>query len=238
VTTRERVVAEPPPIVAAPTPESEYARRSDPAYFKTGEGRNKRWSLAEKIGAALAGWATGGLGGGIRAATDRNYFNRLNNDQEIARLLPVIGERRQQEKASSDQAYRTAATQNIYDDNKRQREADAERERHNREEETRKARAEKSRALYNEAILKEKKAGRELNEKQAQSLMQYREWLIDRGNKMDDVKIRQIDERLKDYDLDRQSRESIAGANRTSKEGIATENRKVKRENDPLGLFQ
>lgn len=56
-----------------------------------GKDRAKTWPLSTKILSAIAGWAQGGLIGGVKAATDRNYFQRMRDDNEKAALLPEIG---------------------------------------------------------------------------------------------------------------------------------------------------
>ena len=67
-----------------------------------GSRRNKKWSLLEKIGAAAAGWATGGLAGGIQAGMNRNYFPQMKDQMERARLLPQIGARAKIEKTQAE----------------------------------------------------------------------------------------------------------------------------------------
>jgi hypothetical protein len=82
------------------------AQSSDPDVVKSwgnnaaridegGKRRNKKWSLLEKIGSAALGWAQGGLLGGIRAGTDRNYFPKLADQQRRQELLPQIAQEQQ-----------------------------------------------------------------------------------------------------------------------------------------------
>ncbi len=79
------------------SPEAAYNELTAPdRYGKEGKGRNKKWSTLEKIGSALAGWATGGLAGGVMAATDRNFFNKIHDQNQINRLLPAIESRNKQ----------------------------------------------------------------------------------------------------------------------------------------------
>jgi hypothetical protein len=55
-----------------------------------GKDRDKKWSTWDKVLSAITGWATGGLAGGIAAATDRNYFEKIGNQNKIARLAPQV----------------------------------------------------------------------------------------------------------------------------------------------------
>lgn len=115
--TRERVVAQPPPItpgpaqpalpVIAPGREMEreladldakdYSIKKDEAGNIThrGKDRDKKWSIWDKIGSALVGWAQGGLAGGIKAGTDRNYFEKMGDSFQRDRLLPKIAAQQQ-----------------------------------------------------------------------------------------------------------------------------------------------
>lgn len=78
-----------------------------------GKDRDKNWSLWDKIGSALVGWAQGGIGGAIRAGTDRNYFEKTADDNERARLLPKIGMARDAENFENAQEYKQAQTQGV-----------------------------------------------------------------------------------------------------------------------------
>jgi len=82
---------------------------ADKAGFHTqiqapGSKVNKKWSIWEKIGSALAGWAQGGLLGGIAAGTDRNYFQQLKNQRQTGRLLPAIQTRQALEQQAAETA--------------------------------------------------------------------------------------------------------------------------------------
>lgn len=114
-------------------------------------------------------------------------------------------------------AYRQKQIENIDRDNTRQ-EADVERKRI----------ADANKAKYYEGVLDDKRKGRELREQEIEGLKEYRKFLIENGTRNTDAKIRQIDERLKDYDLDRQSRETIARmteAGRNARANIAEHGR-------------
>lgn len=69
-----------------------------------GKDRDKKWSIWDKIGSALAGWATGGLVGGVRGATDRNFFEKMGDENQRERLLPQIGAEQQIRKFNNEQA--------------------------------------------------------------------------------------------------------------------------------------
>jgi len=55
-----------------------------------GADRDKKWSTWDKIASGIVGWAQGGLAGGIKAATDRNFFEKMGDQNTRARLLPQI----------------------------------------------------------------------------------------------------------------------------------------------------
>ena len=88
--------------------------------------------------------------------------------------------------------------------------------------------ADANRAKDYEGVRDDKRKGRELREQEIEGLKEYRKFLIENGTRNTDAKIRQIDERLKDYDLDRQSRETIARmteAGRNARANIAEHGR-------------
>lgn len=60
-----------------------------------GKDRDKKWSLGEKVLGALVGWARGGIAGGIQGATDRNFMEKLGDENELARVLPRIAAEQQ-----------------------------------------------------------------------------------------------------------------------------------------------
>jgi hypothetical protein len=132
VTTRERVVAEPPPITRPLTPEQKLAALDAKDYsiqkdengnvIHRGKNRDKKWSLADKILSAVAGWATGGLAGGIKAGTDRNYFEKMGDQFQRERILPQIAAKQQIGKYESDVADAQKRRENIDVDNQYQKE--------------------------------------------------------------------------------------------------------------------
>lgn len=73
-----------------------------------GKDRDKNWSTWDKIASALVGWAGGGLAGGIKAGTDRNFFEKMGDANERARLLPKIEAAREGETHQANQDYRKA----------------------------------------------------------------------------------------------------------------------------------
>lgn len=75
-----------------------------------------------------------------------------------------------------------------------------------RAESARKSQADANRSKYYDGILRDRARGRELTATQIEDLRGYREWLMQNGDKNTEAKIRQIDERLKDYDLDREEK--------------------------------
>jgi hypothetical protein len=105
--TRDRRVAMPPPAPTAPAQAmptiGDLQRRElevldDPNRYKEGgANRNKKWSWLEKLGAGALGWLQGGLGGAIRAGTDRNYFQKMEDSQKREELLPKIARTRAME---------------------------------------------------------------------------------------------------------------------------------------------
>lgn len=100
------------------TPEAAFAELGDPnRYKKGGKGRNEKWSIAEKIFSALAGWAQHGLAGGVAAATDRNYFNKIGDANKAQRLLPVIEQRQKQSVLDRQNKLTDAQIRNYDSDN-------------------------------------------------------------------------------------------------------------------------
>ena len=86
-----------------------------------GKDRDKKWSIWDKIGSALIGWAGGGLAGGIRGATDRNFMEKLGDENQRARLLPQIAAEQQIEKYNQDRQLQEARIQDIPADNELKR---------------------------------------------------------------------------------------------------------------------
>jgi hypothetical protein len=115
----------PTTIAEAATPEARLAELDAKDYtirkddqgnvVHRGKDRDKKWSTMDKVLSALSGWATGGLVGGVKAATDRNYFEKMGDSNRRAELLPQIAVRQQQ-------AEHGAKIRNIDADNEYQRE--------------------------------------------------------------------------------------------------------------------
>jgi hypothetical protein len=100
------------------TPEAAFAELGDPnRYKKGGKGRNQKWSTFEKIASALAGWAQHGLAGGVAAATDRNYFNKIGDANKAQRLLPVIEQRQKEATLTRQNRMTDAQIRNLDADN-------------------------------------------------------------------------------------------------------------------------
>jgi hypothetical protein len=78
-----------------------------------GRDRDKKWSFAEKLGGALLGWASGGLAGGVKGATDRNFFEKLGDQQKLQRLAPAYERQQSIDKYDTEEAYRKAQTATI-----------------------------------------------------------------------------------------------------------------------------
>ncbi len=87
-----------------------------------GIDRDKKWSTWDKIASALVGWAEGGIVGGVKAATDRNYFEKRGDAGEKQAALENVAIEQQFGKYDTDEAYKNAQTANIYDDNLHNRE--------------------------------------------------------------------------------------------------------------------
>jgi hypothetical protein len=71
---------------------------------------HSKWS---RVAAAIEGWATGGILGGIKAAENPHYFEQQKDDEERARLLPQIGAMQKIRDANLDANYRRAQTATI-----------------------------------------------------------------------------------------------------------------------------
>lgn len=67
-----------------------------------GKDRDKKWSLGEKIAGGLIGWAKGGLAGGIAGATDRNFFEKQGDQQQLKRIVPALQAEQQIEAKNAD----------------------------------------------------------------------------------------------------------------------------------------
>ena len=80
-----------------------------------GADRKKNWSTWDKVGSFLSAWAQGGLIPGIAAAADRNYFAKVKDAQDRAKLLPIISNERQRR-------MQDLTIQNTLEDNQRARE--------------------------------------------------------------------------------------------------------------------
>jgi hypothetical protein len=148
------------------------------------------------------------------------FLGNAKRDYKIQQAGARYGPLRKQKEAEMADQYRSAQTANIYADNQRQT-----------DEVQRKKDKDKAQQTYWNGLLKDKATGRELSQFQYEDLKNYRAWLMERGDRMDAARIKQIEERLKDYDLDRQSREKIAGTQeegRNARAG-ATESGKAER---------
>jgi hypothetical protein len=173
-----------------------------------GKDRDAQWSVKDKAGSAslgaLEGLARGGplgaLLGGLGAGMDRNYMEKRADRDQMSMLRPRLAQQQQSQDFENDQAYKTAQTdyqtvRPLLEQQKVDIAADKEKRQTN----------------YYEKILEDKKRGRDLQAVQIDDLKRYRDWLISNGDKNTEAKVKQIDERLRDYDLDRASREKIAG---------------------------
>jgi hypothetical protein len=82
-----------------------------------GKDRSKKWSTMQKIGSFLEGWAYGGLPGGIKAGTDRNFFQKQADENQRERLLPIVGDERARAKYEQDRQLEQAKIDDIPADN-------------------------------------------------------------------------------------------------------------------------
>lgn len=158
----------------------------------------------QSLGAMLGSGLGGGIAGGVAGAFDRNTDEKMGNEISLAREYDKYKRQfeREQSAIDADQKNRKAEADIANVEampGLRQAEID------------RKTKADEARAENAKAILADKARGRELTARQIDDLAKYRDYLITNGTRMTDARIKQIDERLKDYDLDRQSRERIAG---------------------------
>ena len=130
-------------------------------------------------------------------------WGRLKHDQAIqnanAKLNPLLAQRKQEQEF----AYNDTRRQNLIDDNIQKR-----------NELLLKQQIADNKEANAKAILADKKLGRELQATQIQDLKEYRNALIANGTRMTDARIKQIDERLADYDLDREQRNRVNDTNR------------------------
>jgi len=155
---------------------------------------NPNANLFEKLGA--------GLGGGGVGAADRTQNERRQAGMQIPIIRDRIANQQQME-------YRKAQTANIYKDNETQQ-LELERKREK----------DANTNAYYMGLLEDKKRGRELQTWQIDDLKEYRKFLISNGTRGTDARIRQIDAKLEDADLDRKSRENIAANRITAQEKI------------------
>ncbi len=144
--------------------------------------------------------------GGIGAAG--GLVNRKWNEQRdaIARI-PYL---RQKEQFESQQADAKVKRDNTIIDNERQQ-----------EELIRKRESDANKAAYYKGLIEDKKRGRDLQGYQLDELRDYRKFLIENGVRNTDARIRQIEAKLEDADLDRKSREAMTDKRITSQEKIA-----------------
>jgi hypothetical protein len=162
------------------------------------------------LGSAVGGAGAGVVGGSIDPTTDE----RIGNEMNLAKLLPQY-----------QQQFGLETQRDDVDQKNRKQEADiaiAEATPGLRADEARRKRAaDQAKAENAKAILADKAKGRELTGRQIDDLARYRDFLIENGTKKTDATLKQIEERLKDYDLDRKSREDIARMNVAGRSEVA-----------------
>lgn len=90
-----------------------------------------------------------------------------------------------------------------------------------RDEYARKKEADANKTAYYKGLIEDKKQGRELQSYQIEDLRNYRDFLISNGVRNTDARIRQIEAKIEDADLDRKSRETMTDKRITSQEKIA-----------------
>lgn len=154
--------------------------------------------LAEALG--------GGIAGGFQGGFDPSVDERRAREMQLAQMDQQIAETERQRELELQTRQKEAAIADI----------EARPELKAREI-ARKEEADRQKRAYNEQLLADKKRGRDLTETQINDLRTWRQHLMEQGAKVNEAKIRQIDERLKDYDLDRESRERIAFGNQAAR---------------------
>lgn len=156
------------------------------------------------IGMANGGNAAAGAGGAIANALGEGFSPGYNQKMRLPQNLDRVNQQiaGYEQERQADQAYRRQEADIV---GAQQRPIIA------REELERKKRVDDAKIEQAKNILADKTQGRKLQERQIASLERYREWLIENGAKLTDARIKQIDERLKDADLDRDARIKIAG---------------------------
>lgn len=127
-------------------------------------------------------------------------LGRAQKNRDVARARGIYEQERELDIARQQDEGRRVQRENTIEDNRRQRE-DLERKQRKTDADIENAKG----------ILADKTRGRDLQERSIRSLENYREYLIENGVKMTDARIKQIDERLKDYDEDRKLRLDLAG---------------------------
>lgn len=182
-----------------------------------GKDRDKKWSLGEKIAGALEGWFNGGLAGGIRGATDRNYFEKQGDQTQLKRLVPALAERQQIDTFNTGEQAKQANIQNVYDDNARQYE-DLLRK--------------KDKDAATTAYWNRKADQGDLKLADEAKLIELRDKWAASKDKNDQKRLtlveKEMENRNKRSELDRTSRENIAGAKIGATKDIATLNNDVK----------
>lgn len=151
-----------------------------------------------------------GIGGAGAGAIDRTANERRAAAFQIPVLRDRIAARQQRDARDTDLQYKKAAIDNMNEDNARQQ-----------DELDRKREADANKNAYYQGLLRDKRRGRELQDYQIKDLRNYREFLISNGVRSTDARIRQIEEKLKDADLDRESRETMTANRIASQEKIA-----------------
>ncbi len=147
-------------------------------------------------------------------------YGAIKKDRAIREAEAELAPLERMQKTVLDEQRQVAGTEKIYED---QRIKD--------EELQRKIDADKFKREHMIGILSDKKKGRELQATQIEDLKKYREWLMQNGDVRSKAYVKQIDERLKDYDEDRASRERIAGAaetGRNNRAGVTAGNAQVR----------
>lgn len=149
-----------------------------------------------------AALALGGIGaaGGLAKKT-------WNEQREAGAKIPYLRQKEQYESQQMDAQVRRDNT--IFDNQNKRAELERKRE------------ADANKAAYYKGLLEDKKLGRELQDYQIADLRTYREFLMSNGVRNTDARIKQIEAKLEDADLDRKSREMQTDSRIKSQEKIA-----------------
>lgn len=179
---------------------------------RRGKDRDKEWSLGEKIGGTLLGFARGiaqggllgGVIGGVEGATDRNTFEKYHDMRERQRLAPRLQQAQEAEGFDMSQKQKQASVENIAADNQRQQ-----------DDLNRKIAKDANMNAYYQGLLNDKEQGRRLQEMSIEDLKAFRQWQMENGKSRTQLERDRLNESIRRTDAQIASREKIAGMNQS-----------------------